>query len=83
MIESQEIIIQSLRLTKDDVAVGISHSGRSQITVEAVKMAKDAGVKFTLGTNNGGANDLGRMDYALEMIAECGLTPQDMWMPGR
>ena len=49
--DSQEIIIQSLRLTKDDVAVGISHSGRSQITVEAIKMAKKAGAK-TVGISN-------------------------------
>ena len=46
-----------------------------------IKRAKEAGVKFTLGTNNGGANDLGRMDYAIEMISECGLTGADMWMP--
>lgn len=47
-----------------------------------IKRAKKAGVKFTFGTNNGGADDLGRMDYAIAMISECGLTPGDMWMPG-
>jgi hypothetical protein len=47
-----------------------------------IKRAKEAGVKFTFGTNNGSASDLGRMDYAIEMITECGLTPADMWMPG-
>ena len=46
-----------------------------------IKRAKEAGVKFTLGTNNGGSNDLGRMDYAIEMIGECGLTGADMWRP--
>lgn len=46
-----------------------------------IKAAKAAGVKFTFGTNNGGANDLGRMEYGIEMIGECGLTPQDMWFP--
>ena len=49
--DSQEIIVQSLRLGKGDVAVGISHSGRSQITVEAVKMAKDSGA-LTIGISN-------------------------------
>ena len=49
--DSQEIIIQALRLTKDDVVVGISHSGRSQITVEALKMAKDGGTT-TIGVSN-------------------------------
>ncbi|MCK5135274.1 MAG: DUF1080 domain-containing protein [Bacteroidales bacterium] len=48
-----------------------------------INRAKDAGVKFTFGTNNGGADDLGRMDYAIAMISECGLTPGDMWMPGK
>ena len=38
-------------------------------------------MKFTFGTNNGGADDLGRMDYAIEMIGECGLTPNDIWFP--
>ena len=45
--------------------------------------AKEAGVKFTFGTNNGGADDLGRMEYGIDMVYECGLTPQDMWFPGK
>lgn len=46
-----------------------------------IKRAKEAGVKFTFGTNNGGKDDLGRMEYAIEMIEECGLTGNDIWMP--
>lgn len=46
-----------------------------------IKRAKAAGVKFTFGTNNAGSWDLGRMEYAIAMIKECGLTPQDMWIP--
>jgi hypothetical protein len=46
-----------------------------------IKKAKEAGVKFTLGTNNGGADDLGRMEYGIRMIQECGLSSQDMWYP--
>jgi len=46
-----------------------------------IKRAKEAGVKFTFGTNNGSARDLGRMEYCIRMIAECGLQPEDMWMP--
>ncbi len=49
--DSQEIIIQSLRLKKNDAAFGISHSGRSQITVEALKIAK-AGGTATIGISN-------------------------------
>jgi histidinol phosphatase-like PHP family hydrolase len=46
-----------------------------------IKRAKAAGVKFTFGTNNGGAMDLGRMDYCLQMAGKCGLEPWDMWLP--
>jgi hypothetical protein len=46
-----------------------------------IKRARQAGVKFTLGTNNGD-RDLGRLEYCIQMIKECGLTWKDMWMPG-
>jgi hypothetical protein len=46
-----------------------------------IKRAREAGVKFTCGTNNTGAQDLGRMEYCIEMIRQCGLTWQDMWVP--
>jgi hypothetical protein len=45
-----------------------------------IKMAKDAGIKFTFGTNNTG-RELGRLEYCLQMIEECGLTPDDIFMP--
>ncbi|NUO81344.1 DUF1080 domain-containing protein [candidate division KSB1 bacterium] len=46
-----------------------------------IKRAKAAGVKFTFGTNNAGGDDLGRLSYCLAMVKECGLTPNDMWIP--
>jgi hypothetical protein len=46
-----------------------------------VRRAREAGVKFACGTNNGGVEDLGRMQYCIEMIRECGLTWSDMWVP--
>lgn len=45
---------------------------------EMIKMAKEAGVKFTFGTNNTG-RDLGQLEYCLQMIEECRLTPNDMF----
>ena len=45
-----------------------------------VRLAKQAGLKFTLGINNTDAT-LGRAEYGLEMIKTCGLTYQDFWMP--
>ncbi|MEN8117497.1 MAG: family 16 glycoside hydrolase [Bacteroidota bacterium] len=47
---------------------------------EMIKMAKEAGVKFAFGTNNTGRN-LGQLEYCLEIIQECGLTPNDMFEP--
>ncbi len=45
-----------------------------------VQLAKQAGLKFTLGVNNTDSQ-LGRSEYALEMIKVCGLTSKDFWMP--
>ena len=45
-----------------------------------IKRAKKAGVKFSMGTNNVDKN-LGTLDYAIEMIEECGLKPDDFFKP--
>ncbi len=45
---------------------------------EMIRMAKKAGVKFSFGTNNTGA-ELGRLEYCIKMIEACGLTPNDMF----
>jgi len=45
-----------------------------------IRRAKAAGIKFTFGTNNGG-RELGRLEYALQVARECGLSRADMWMP--
>lgn len=46
-----------------------------------IKMAKAAGAKFTFGTNNTSAQDLGRCEYGLDMIDECKLDAKDFWTP--
>ena len=45
-----------------------------------IQMAKDRGLKFTFGTNNVDAN-FGKLEYAIEAIQTCGLTPADLWFP--
>jgi hypothetical protein len=45
-----------------------------------IKLAKSKGAKFSFGTNNGD-RDLGRLEYCLEMVKECGLTSKDMFAP--
>jgi histidinol phosphatase-like PHP family hydrolase len=45
-------------------------------------MAKEAGCKFTFGSNNGGPNDLGRCEYGIQMTKELNLGWQDFFVPG-
>ncbi len=45
-------------------------------------MAKEAGCRFSFGTNNAGADDLGRCEYGLKMVEACKLTGQHFFVPG-
>ena len=45
-----------------------------------IKEAKAAGAKFSFGTNNADAN-LGRLEYPIQMVRECGLVWQDIFVP--
>lgn len=67
-------------LAESGVALEINNRYRIP-SPDFIKRAREAGVKFTIGTNNLGADDLGRMDYAIEVIRECGLSGKDMWLP--
>lgn len=46
-----------------------------------IQLAKNKGAKFTIGTNNEGAHDIGKLEYATEMIKACKLTTEDIWIP--
>ncbi|MCA1746587.1 MAG: glycosyl hydrolase, partial [Bacteroidales bacterium] len=46
-----------------------------------IKKAKEAGVKFAMGTNNTGSEDLGMLEWALEMVDQHQLQPTDMFLP--
>ena len=45
-----------------------------------IMKAKQAGIKFTFGTNNN-TPEVGRMKYAVRMKKECGITSADMYKP--
>lgn len=76
--ERMDLVIGAL--VENDVALEIN--ARYRIPgIEFVRKAKGAGVKFTLGTNNAGAHDLGRLEYCIEVIREAGITPDDMFWP--
>ena len=64
---------------RNDIAIEISNRYRLP-SPAFIKLAKKAGVKFSFGTNNGDKN-LGRDEYGIEMVKECGLTWQDMFLP--
>jgi len=63
----------------NDVAIEINNRYRIP-SAAFIQRAKNAGVKFSFGTNNGDPN-LGRMEYALAMVKQCGLTWQDIFIP--
>jgi len=64
-------------LAENDVALEINARYKTP-KAEMIKMAKNAGVKFTFGTNNI-TSDLGHLEYCIEMIGECQLKPADMF----
>lgn len=63
---------------KNQIAIEIN--ARFKIpSAKFIKMGKASGVKYVFGTNNG-AKALGRLEYCLEMMKECGLTSEDMYI---
>jgi DNA-binding MurR/RpiR family transcriptional regulator len=50
-VDSYQMLVQAVRMADRDVAVGISHSGRSSITVEALRLARKNGAA-TVGVSN-------------------------------
>ncbi|UCG27935.1 MAG: hypothetical protein JSV24_00850 [Bacteroidales bacterium] len=68
-----------LALQENEIALEIN--SRYKIpSAGFIKKAKEAGVRFTMGTNNGD-NELGYLEYGLQMIEDCDLTPNDFWKP--
>lgn len=65
-----------------DNEVALEINARRNIPSPAfLRRAKESGVKFTFGTNNGGEGDLGHMEYCLDMIEELDLQASEMWIP--
>lgn len=71
-------VIEVLKQNK----VAMEISARYKIpSATFIKRAKEAGVKFTFGTNNTGPDDLGRLEYCLDMVEACDLRSSDIWIP--
>jgi hypothetical protein len=66
---------------KRGIAVEINERFRIP-SLKFIHMAKNAGVKFTFGSNNTD-DHFGSYDYCLRMVRECGITGDDMFVPKR
>jgi histidinol phosphatase-like PHP family hydrolase len=75
--ERMDKVIQAAKM--NNIAIEINNRYRIPSS-EFIKRAKDAGVKFTVGTNNMDSNFSGA-EYAREMIKECSLTEEDFYKP--
>jgi hypothetical protein len=63
--------------------VAIEINARYKLPSERfIRLAKAAGAKFTIGTNNSSAQDFGDWSYPLEMQHRVGLDWRDLWVPG-
>lgn len=60
-----------------DIALEIAENVRVP-SLAFIKMAKDAGIKFTFGTN-GRNHNAGNFHYCIEMAVKAGLTRDDLW----
>jgi histidinol phosphatase-like PHP family hydrolase len=50
-------------------------------SVAFIKRARNAGVKFAFGANNRSSDDVGGLEYCLEVAEELGLQKSDLWYP--
>lgn len=51
-------------------------------SLKIIRQAKQRGIKFTFGTNNVDAN-FGKLEYVVQAIHACGITPDDVWFPSQ
>ena len=64
---------------KNDVAIEINNRYKIP-SATFIKAAKAKGAKFSFGTNNADAN-LGRLEYPIQMVKQCGIGWQDIFVP--
>lgn len=64
---------------KNGVAIEINARYRIP-SATFIKRAKAAGAKFSFGINNTGP-ELGHLEYCLQMVEECAITPADLFVP--
>lgn len=73
------LLLAAAAAVENDVAIEINN--RYRIPSPAfIKAAKAAGAKFSFGINNAEA-ELGRLEYPIRMVTECGLKWRDIFIP--
>jgi hypothetical protein len=77
--ERMQTVIDAAK--KNNIAIEINNRYRIP-SAKFIASAKKAGVKFSFGTNNSD-KDLGRIEYGVRMVKECGLRWQDFFVPRR
>jgi hypothetical protein len=77
-VERMDRVINVLK--NNQVALEINARYRIP-SIEFLKRAKAAGVKFTFGTNNTKNDDLFRLEYCIEAIRKVGITADDIFLP--
>jgi hypothetical protein len=79
--------------TEERMKKVVNAAARNQVAIELnnryripsatlIRRAQAVGCKFSFGSNNEGASDLGRCEYGLQMARECKLGWQDFFVPG-
>ncbi|MCF8226082.1 MAG: DUF1080 domain-containing protein [Bacteroidales bacterium] len=68
-------------LKKNNVALEIN-SRLKLPGSRVIAKAKEAGVKFAMGTNNTNSENLGNLDWSIEMLEKHDLGPEHMFLPG-
>ena len=62
--------ISTLNIKKGDVAIGISHSGRTVATIEALKLARENGAKTVCITSHPQSEITKHSDYPIEIYCD-------------
>lgn len=62
--------ISTMNIKKGDVAIGISHSGRTIATIDALNLAKESGAKTVCITSNPDSSITKICDYAIEIFSD-------------
>ena len=62
--------VSTLNIKEGDVAIGISHTGRTIVTIDALQLARKKGAKTFCITSYPGSEITRNVDYAIEVYSD-------------